>query len=474
MPNVLHAVLKTELLQDHPLGESLSLFYERLPTWDVGLERISGYSVDDLLQRALRFPTVEWLVVHGEGTLYRSQNKVIGDVEDFIRRMEPNVLVVGHLIDKPGFYCGVHEQFLIININAYRDLQFPSFGVASRRELTLQNYSVVSNGGKNDEPGAFESRQGQSLYQIGASGWHFLHIGFQSGYRALNLPESLCSVKTYLHPYEQTTKLLQNIEAMYNIMPMDNFEQNKALVYLLLKKLGMADWPGGVAAYPKRKESVFALNTELLIPDAHWIRAHGGELACFIGTCAGFLDAANLKHFGFSDKTKLIYYDLNPDSITFKKHLLNHFDGELENLPQFIEEFKLKHPDVIIADNNLATGLSYLRREFATSEDFKSVWNRMQRLERKFTQSNLFTDYKAIVGLAGGPQQKTLMCISDIYTGMNELTYGVHVLRRMFRQMVSDLKDYEQLILQGMDYKHSPVLDYLPDLDRKYGEAIFR
>lgn len=470
-PNILHAIWKNEALENHPLSESLGLFYSRLPTWRSGLEQISGYSIDQLLKKAASHTTVDWVVVHGEGSMYRSQDRILEVIDQFIATLPENTLIAGHLIDKAGFYCGIHEQFFIVNIELYEKLGWPHFGDYGHRQATLQNYVAGPSIHDNYTPMYLEKAEGKDTHKVWTCGWNIISVALENNCGVVNLSQSLRDEKTYIYPRDQTQRLLKNFEALYDIVPTNNLSQNRALAYLLLKKLGFNDysWPRAMASFAPRKGSVFIYNTEPLVPNPQWIRECGGPLKGFIGTCAGFLDMANLKHFGFDETTKLIYYDINQDSISFKQYFLENFDGELEMLPKFVRSYKEKYPQAQVADNNEELGNGDLRNEFKSPEEFKQIFLRMQKLDRKFVHFNLLSEAKALVECGPGPNERTLLCISDIFTGTNEMTYGAHRLRDNFKAFLNDVSSRKKLIIQGSDYKDSPVLDYVPDLCLKYG-----
>lgn len=473
MNNVLHAIWKSDVFKDHQVSGSFDLFYERIPTWPSGLSKIVDSSVDNILQQAAYHETVDWIVVHGEGQIYRSQNRILELTQNFIQTLDPNILVAGQLINKPGQYCGIHEQFLIINLNTYRRLGKPAFGGYEDKQMRLHNYVAGPSFHDDYTPRYLEPGQGESEYRTWTCGWNFVHVSMANGLKIPNIPEDIRREKIYLYPNDNSATLLKNLDALYNIMPTDNISQNRVLAYMVMKKLGLDDTPepNNIAAYRRRKGGVFVFNTEILVPEPEWIRDNGGPLSCFIGTCAGFLDICNLKHFGFDESTKLVYYDINPDAVTFKKHLLDNFEGDLNQLPQFIADFKAANPHILIADNSEATGLADLRREFPNDDEFHSLWNRMRRLERQFTTLNLFGDYKKVFRKVVDKDKRAMICISDIFTGTNELTYGVGTLRSIFHAMMEDFSNYPKLVVQGKDYRDHLLIGYAPDLHKRYSRV---
>jgi len=471
MKNVIHAVWKSEALRGHQISDSFALFYERLPTWLSGVAKISGYSIDELLRQASGNDALDWIVVHGEGSLYRSQNKVLDYTEEFIRSLGQDVLAAGHLLNKRGFYCGLHEQFLIVNLKQYKRLGQPDFGAYERREVELHNYVAGPSLHDDYTPQFLKPAEGKSLYTTWTCGWNLINAGIAAGLRFYNLPNELRNEKIYMYPGDETERLLKNIEALYAVTPTGNISQNRVLLYWLGKKLGLSDNanPQIVASYAPRKASVFIYNTELLNPNPGWHEFNNvPKLTGFVGPCAGFLDACFLKNFGFEDSTKLLYFDLNPDSITYKKYLLENFDGNLETFPAFVQAFKAQHPHIMLADNNMDAGYADLKKEFGSLEAFHSVWQRMKGLERNFVRINLYEDYTKLVKLAPRGTGPTLMCISDIFTGTNEMIYGAGNLKKIFLGLIEHIKDEPALILQGYDHVNADVQDFAPKLYQKY------
>jgi hypothetical protein len=444
MNNVIHSIWKNKYLKGHQLSESLDLFYARIPTWRTQIPKIYCYDIEEILRKALEFPDLDWLVVHGEGNIYRSQDRVLNVIENFIKILDPKILVAGHLVEKPGHPTGLHHKFLIINLKTYSALGRPNFGAGTENV-----------GGREGSIG----------------GWNFVNVSKEHGLEIAEIPAELNKEKIYLSPELETERVLNNINGLYNIIPTSNIDQNRIITHLLIKKMGLSDIPRtrSIAEYAPRKKCVFAFNTELLVPDPEWIRNFNrGPLECFIGTCAGFLDICNFKNFGFVENTKMIYYDLNPDSILFKEHLLNNFDGRLDNLWPFIREFQNRHPDIIIFDSEEALSLSDLRKEFASDEEFYHIWQKMRKLERKFIRLNLFDDYEKIIDAIEHKNVRTLLCISDIFSGTNELTYGLRNLKNIFCNMLEYARHCPEMVIQGTDFIETPVIGYAKDLYKSY------
>jgi hypothetical protein len=470
MNNVIHTIWKSEALRGHQLNESFDIFYSRLPTWRSGVEKISDYSIDKLLLKASKNPDLDWAVVHGEGTVYRSQIEILRTIESFISTLDPNILVAGQLINKPGRYCGIHEQCFIVNLKTYRKLGHPIFGDYTDEEKELHNYTAGPSVHDNYTPLFLNPREGRQNYQLHTCGWSFVNASMENGLSIPNISPEIRMQKIYCYPNDETDLFLNNMEALYSINPTQNISQNRFLALLLLKKLGLHDTPTGKAlgAFPERKSGVFIFNTERPAPNRTWVASNLGEISCYIGTCAGFTDISSLRVFGCHENTKLIYFDINQDSIFFKEQLFQHFDGDLEKLPAFIKKFRQDHPEIVFADNSDAIGLEHIYKEFTSPADFHNLWKKMQKMDKKFLRLNLLSELKKLSKSVPKGDERVFLSISDIFTGTNEMLYGVENLRNIFLKLLNSFRSRNNMIIQGKDIWGVSFMGYPSNLLDQY------
>src|SRR5690606_28536016 len=99
--------------------------------------------------------------------------------------------------------------------------------------------------------------------------------------------------KLFIYPREDSELLNQNIEALFSMKKMDNFSQNKYLLYLLSKKLGI--YPSDIRrpfTFKEKKSRVFVFNTEKLMPEVDRITDVDFKIEQYVGPCAGILEFA--------------------------------------------------------------------------------------------------------------------------------------------------------------------------------------
>lgn len=422
--------------------------------------------IDALLKTASLRADVDWLCVMAIGTVFAAQDRIVKMIEDAIAQIQEPVLVLGQLINKKGRYCGLHEQMFIVNLSMYRELGCPKFGGYEGGTKVLANYTAGESIHDDYTPKSLIPTPGTVETQTWTCGWSFVSASMNAGLKIHNLPENLRNEKLYAYPDDNRERLNHNLEMLYQLEDMPNPQQRRLIGFLLNKRLGFNPvFQGTGVNLTERDQTVFLLNTEVLLVDRGWTKQNRQPLDAYIGPCAGFLDLASLHAYGSKPETKVIYFDINARAIEVRKRMLEEFDGDLDRLLPYLNELRTNYgPEKPFHLGNVDKAMAQIFKVFGDKETFQKAWRNLQAKPKEFHQLNLISENRKLLEQVGA-DSSAVFAISDIFTGQNELTYGHARIIQHYRSFVEQSARHPGLILTGKDVWGTTFVNFADQIE---------
>lgn len=451
------------------LTEGLKIFYSRVPFYEVTHQPfIYGPNVDELLEEASREEDLSWAVVFTTGSIFASQFQIVQSITRFVNELKKSkteILVAGHLMNKKGKYCGLHEQCFIVNLDMYRKLGKPKFGAEFSGEYELQDYEAGESIHDDYTPIFLKPKETRSTYKVGIGGWNLVSTALAAGLQVVNLPNYLRRAKSYLYPDSESEILNRNIERLLDWEYLPNPTQRIALAHLFLKKLNLVPNSGSAFDFKERSNCLFVFNTESLFPDPEWIppqmpiEGEGPPLDVYSGPCSGFQDLAFLSLYGFHENTELIYFDINKHAMAMKERILRDFSGDLNDLPALVQDITADFPDEEVYAGVIEAKIKELLMIFeGDREKIKENWQKIRRLPKQFIHIDLLSE-NAQLFKKFKPEQRILLNVTDIFLAQNELTYGYYGMTKKFKDFHNECLKFKNLIFTGRSVNQNRFLD---------------
>jgi hypothetical protein len=469
MLKIIHTELKSASRLNQSYRRSLSLFYSRIyePSTH-GTPFISSTDIDDLLERVAQLTDIDWCVVHGEGTIYLDQQMASQLYRSHIQALPEETLVTGHLINKGGHYCGLHEQAFAINIKQYKRLGKPKFGQHEASAKCLCDYQPGESYHDGYTPKEVLPLLTQSEYRFQLPGWNMVHSSIEAGLPVYNFSQELRDSKLYIYPENQTEKFNQCLQHMFDLDVPNEIQQRRALVYMLKRKLGLSESIEGKGEfyYRPRKMSVFMYNTEHLLPEPDWYKKTGFKFDHFIGPANGLVDIANMAMGLGGPEVCLAYYDVNTDALDYKKFFWeNIVPGDVASIISVNDSFKDNYPNISIDDRAMDRCLGHLELCLQQSEyRLAELIEVGKRAQKTYHRINIIDEPEGIWSLVS-EQSNTFLSISDIFLGQNELLYGFENLSARFVNFIERASSHDRLVIHGKSlFNDKFILDYASDV----------
>jgi len=157
-------------------------------------------------------------------------------------------------------------------------------------------------------------------------------------------------------------------------------------------------------SYPVEEmlEWIYVANTEPLDNISKTMRKEF-VLDYWIGVAAGFKPYYTLCKFGFTTDTRIIYADISPREIDWRKHFDQHYTPDMTDaeLTDLYTQYQAANPacEFIRGDINLIGATIRQEREFLdiTDSDWETMWTTYQKAEKIYKVVNIIDELDTVL-----------------------------------------------------------------------------
>lgn len=376
--------------------------HNELPsTWGVSISKnISDYMIhrfalfdfdiyistdeDDLLRTVSENDFYSHAVVVSTGLYFGLSDRIFNAIEE---KCKEDFFVAGHVLHRgpeSGFFANsyyeLHHQLYLINLKDYRDIGCPSVGQQSLDETHKQIEPIRSKEYLFDDhevpvwikPGSVEKE-----YRVKLHGYNIISKGLEYDKKFIDIGNNIRNNKQYFY-YEWDHVFVNQLQQVYyDHLFVNNF---------------FASWNSD------RHKTNF--NFE-------------GPVEQYVTVGIGVYWVTNLCNLGITENTKVIFTDINNNTLDFMKKLVEEWDGNdyhlfyKNNLPRLPAGF----------DKNIDQYIDYTEQEWNKFKEqypnWLELWNKVKSLEFDY----ILIDYMAKYNLNWlDNSKKTFMNISDVFT----------------------------------------------------------
>jgi len=345
-------------------------------------------------------------VVISAGTSLKLSDNLFGAIKS---ACQEDFFIAGHILDRKdhSYYKNacfeLHQQFYIVNLEQYKELGSPTIGQEEWVEYQ-QLAPIRSKECLYDDPEIpVWMKKGTEIhtYSVKLHGWNILNVALENDKVLLTLNQKIRDSKKYLY-YEYDHVFLKTLaDIKYYQFFATNF---------------FAGWNSDQL----REELPFE-----------------GPIEQYATVGIGFNWIKNLELVGFTDKTKIIFTDINYNCLMFMKKMVEDWDGN--NYADFYWEHKPMLPNnpPHISDEYRQQIANQWEKFLTTIDNWPALWHQVKQLEYDY----ILIDYTASFNfdwLATGC--KTILNLSNLYNhspfvAMNSLKYRVRCENNLIRQL---------------------------------------
>lgn len=339
-------------------------------------------TVEEILQASLDY-NFKYCLIATQGLLLFRGSPIISYLLDEAEN-RPEFLVTGHLLNKKETeYPGLHRQMLLVNVEKWKEFDYPSFGqkafyIDDEKIFPKPDcyYQEAHTDYTPTEILRHNSRD-YCFYKQMQDGWNWIKISLEHDLPVFNFGNQIRECKIFLYPYIQTADFSEcwQHKDLKKISQLENYNQKM--------------WLRKMTHYEKAERNrVYAFNTERLSTTCG--RKSSKELDCFYSVAAGLKPIKLLQINGFSDQTRIVYFDWCEMSLNWRKKLL---DWNGRNYDEFL---RANEKDFVFASTYYKNYHSFwkheLDTEFENADIFYELWQEYRTLSHEFIKVDLFND----------------------------------------------------------------------------------
>ena len=370
-----------------------------------------GYDIfiskdEDKLLKASADDGYSYAVIISAGTSLGLSDRLFPAIDNLCKE---EFFVAGHILDRGhhSYYKNacfeLHQQFYIVNLAEYKNLNCPIVG--NEEWVDYQQLAPVRSKEclYNDTEIPVWMHKGTELttYSVKLHGWNILNIGLENDKKFLTLPEQIRSSKKYPY-YEYDHVFLKELtQIRQNYFFGMNF---------------FAGW-----------------NSDLLLNDIPF----EGPIEQYATVGIGFNWVKNLQMLEFTDRTKIIFTDINYNCLVFMKKMVEEWDGK--NYADFYWENKPMLPNnpPYIPDSYKEQIAEQWEQFLTTIDNWDVLWSKVKAL----TYDYVLIDYTAAFNFDWlEPGLVTLLNLSDLYNhspfiASTSLKYRISCENSLFQKL---------------------------------------
>jgi len=316
------------------------------------------------IESALEF-VKEWsnhkhVVIIDIGNDLQTKNKQF--INQLLDSIQPDDVLIGHILDKKDNYYELHNQCFYFNAHVWKSLGCPDYGHYCKEKTLIE--PIRSNENHHDDytplwvaPGNTE-RHYKNLRQ----GYNFVNAFLTAGYKIKSFDQSVRQSKIYAYPFDDQDKISNILDLNLNIM-----------------------------------KHYYVFNTEKI----KFENLRQQPLDNFATVSAGLNHLKIIKYCGYNSNFKLMFFDYNQSALDIMQKIYTEWDGI--NYLDFIK-------------NNTPYG--YGKSESDNHKNFINFWGD----EEKF--ANWFCEFKktaTVNFLHINILTDNIDCLVDFFDGKNEL-----------------------------------------------------
>ena len=428
----------------------------------------------------------DYVVLHWIGSTMHGHYGIQHAYKEFLEANENEFLVMGHIIDgkehgvgrswDSGNYFFMYPITLVVNLNLYRSIGNPKVGQGITRRHMWTPIRSEDNMHDNYTPLWLKPGDGTQEVDTKSVGWNLISESIKHGYTVYNLPNELRGKKVYTYPDDAPEKFSKVVDSLYNIPVIEQQNQQKWFIESLGRKWGIH------VNINTLKEvdagTVFLFNTEYYVQDKDAYNFYEWEdLRLFAGPASGFKDFVFVfkKYKEFNQELEFLHFDVVQETLDLKKHILK-WDGNRNTFHAHIKQFP-KYENIKNRlwpkEDRWDIYLDDMFSNFDSAYEFKVRWHEYQNCKHTFTKGNILEDPTFIIEkLSIGEQRRSMLWVSDIFLGTNELVYGIENLKNKWHNLLSSI--YVENPNTLLDYKNFDDTPGVNEISNVYEKELIK
>lgn len=364
------------------------------------LECIISKDPDEVLEQAAADHTRRWLIFSSLGSSFESNGQFLQQLIQFIKD-QPNVQIIGHILDRKQKWYELHPQCFVLDLRAYRNAGSPYLGTALSSVFSKTKIERSADNIHDDyTPLWIKKTPEKENYTSVCFGHNLLQEGLDRDWNIIAFPENLRASKYFLYPTQPNEFPLK----LFSAQEIADYSTNRFFLNNT-ESIEHLDFPGPL--------------DDLIIP------------------ASGLLAFGVLFLSGFNLNCRVNFFDCSPVSLRIMRKLINDWDGT--NYVQFIER-QIGYGEKLAGQKDAKFTFENLVKLVGGHEKWLVFWGKV-RNQCRFTYTNVdilnSRHTKKLIEFADSQESsKKLLWLSNIYD------YGPSALWRSESERINCFKRF--------------------------------
>ncbi len=371
---------------------------------------------------------------------------------------EQDFFVTGEwVIDSNGCY-GLKNDSLLINLQYYDSFGQPEFGQPEAQSHNLMKADQLIQ--PDNCPGRqLVTGDGQLQFRPEISGWRFIDISLRHNLPILAFPKAINQGRLNLNGVgsHQASHFQK-----YVGQPINGFADDSQLTDD--QKLFLE---GIIAQTRHAQRGVFLWNIESYQDLQPAAADQPLDAVCTVA--AGFKTNRILHQYGFTDTTRVIFFDYSRQALNIRRQMVNEWDGE--DYPSYIRHLfdTNPHPETFyqLWQNVTPENVDWSDMEhfwqleldkWGGAPAFKQHWQAYRQLPHQYVSCNLLTEPQRLLEQIRPYQNLYLWWSNAFFTVNSNWFYSNAERRQMYNRWIHALADHNPTAqINGADYNNVAV-----------------
>jgi len=414
--------------------KELTEFFIRHMSSPTPREIIYGKSINEVLNKALLTSNSHCLVM-SIGHFIQSP-KFFKYMDDWTDKVD--FFITGHIIDRDSgnsqensdnHYYGLHKQCLLVNLKYYKEFENPEWGINVKDSGMPEKVAVAQRASEDihDDytPLFLNPTQDTKVCTPYVDGWNFINTSLKNNLKVYNFHPKIRVTKRYAYPNKDLNTLKEQLDWIVNILN------------------GATD-------------CVFFWNTEAMFDVKKYAKTTIHPVKKLYSVAAGFKPNYILHSIGFEEDTEVIYFDYSKQALSFKKALIELWDGR--DYPNFLRELKKKFK-VNETFGSQTEGRTYeelWQKELTyweLEEIFYEHWQRYKKLKHTFIHCNLLENPEKIIHNIDNTDNSYIWWSNCFHTVTAHYTMSLNELETLYNNYLKNIHaQNNNIVVFGADH----------------------
>ncbi len=396
---------------------------------------LCGKSVNEILDKAL-LEEKEYCVIQCVGHFIK-EISFFQLIEKWTEQKD--FFITGHIIDKEtvnmqsegnGYY-GLHKQCLLVNLKYYEQLNKPDYGSKFEEnvEVSTARRHIKDIHDDYTPLGLFPTEETQVCTPI-VDGWNFISKSLESGLTVYNFHPKIRESKSYAYPNKSLSELQEQLS-----------------------------WINQILAHAP--DCVFFWNTENYTDIDRNKDLIKKPIKTLYSVAASFKPNYFLHTYGFTEDTKIVFYDYSKQALAFKAMIIQMWDGK--DYPQFLYNIKKKYTI------NETTHNPYGKDDYEKlweiecerwggASAIEEHWQRYKLLEHKYIHCDVVKDFNKVINKVDNKDNSVIWWSNVFHTVNTHYTRKLSEVKDLYIDWLENLTEKNpDLWVFGKDYINKPV-----------------